>query len=70
MKKKAVFINIGRGNCVVEEDLEIALKEHIIRGACLDVFKKEPLPKESGLWDLENILLTSHSGNRTPDLFM
>lgn len=44
MKSSAVFMNIGRGPTVQEEDLTKALKEKMIAGAVLDVFKKEPLP--------------------------
>ncbi len=45
-----------------EEALIRALTEGRIRGAGLDVFHKEPLPEESPLWDLENVLLTPHLG--------
>jgi phosphoglycerate dehydrogenase-like enzyme len=51
MKPTAVFINIGRGESVIEDDLIIALSEKIIGGASLDVTRIEPLPKESPLWD-------------------
>ena len=60
MKKTAVFMNIGRGPTVQEEDLIKALKEEIIGGAVLDVFKKEPLDQESELWSLPNVLITPH----------
>lgn len=62
MKKEAVLINLGRGPLVEEEALIRALTEGRIRGAGLDVFHKEPLPEESPLWDLENVLLTPHLG--------
>lgn len=45
----------------------VALKEGIIAGAALDVFAVEPLPKESELWDLENVLMTPHSADLTTD---
>jgi phosphoglycerate dehydrogenase-like enzyme len=44
MKPNAVFINIGRGASVVENDLIKALKDKVIAGAYLDVFSVEPLP--------------------------
>ena len=42
MNKDAIFINVGRGNVVVEEDIAEALNNNIIRGAALDVTKKDP----------------------------
>ena len=60
MKKSAVFFNVGRGPCHKEDDLIQALKEKTIHGACLDVFEVEPLPKESELWGLPNVLMTPH----------
>ena len=62
MKKEAVLINLGRGPLVVEEDLIKALKEKVIKGAGLDVFAKEPLPEDSPLWSMEQVLLTPHLG--------
>jgi len=67
MKKSAVFMNIGRGNTVVEDDLVKALKEKIIAGAVLDVFSKEPLSESSELWDLPNVLMTPHCADHVPD---
>ena len=60
MKNTAVFMNIGRGPTVHEEDLTKALKDGVIGGAVLDVFKKEPLDTESELWSLPNVLITPH----------
>ena len=63
-KKTAVFISIGRGSNVVEEDLIEALKKGYIGGAALDVFKVEPLPKTSPFYTDEEIkskiLITCH----------
>jgi len=67
MKKNAVFMNIGRGTCVNEEDLIKALNTKMIGGAVLDVFKKEPLDKSSGLWVCENVLITPHCADRDAD---
>lgn len=60
MKSTAVFMNIGRGTTVNEEDLVSALNSGTIGGAVLDVYKKEPLVAESGLWDCKNCLMTPH----------
>lgn len=60
MKQSAVLINIGRGSIVHEADLIDALQEGVIAGAGLDVFEKEPLPAESPLWHMENVVVTPH----------
>jgi len=60
MKPTAVFMNIGRGSCVKEEDLVQALNTDKISGAVLDVYKQEPLPAESDLWDAKNLLMYPH----------
>jgi phosphoglycerate dehydrogenase-like enzyme len=64
MKRTAYLINIARGTVVVESALVRALQENWIAGAVLDVFEKEPLPEDSPLWTLENVIVTPHlSGN-------
>ncbi|MFH1462174.1 MAG: D-2-hydroxyacid dehydrogenase [bacterium] len=60
MKKEAILINIGRGGVVNEEELIQALKDGRIAGAGLDVTEKEPLPEESPLWDMEQVIITPH----------
>jgi len=60
MKKNGFFINVGRGGTVVEKDLIKALTVGVIAGAGLDVFENEPLPEDSELWDIENVILTPH----------
>jgi len=60
MKKSAYLVNVGRGELIDEEALIQALKTKQIAGAALDVFEEEPLPKDSPLWDLENVILTPH----------
>jgi len=60
MKPTAFLINVGRGDTVDEEALVRALEEKWIAGAGLDAFTVEPLPKESKLWDLPNVILTPH----------
>ncbi len=66
MKKDAVFINISRGKTVKEKDLIRALKEKLILGAGLDVFEEEPLPQDSELYTLPNVIITPHIGGVTP----
>jgi len=64
MKKTAVFMNIGRGSTVNEQDLVEALNTEVIGGGVLDVFKKEPLVVESGLWECKNLLITPHCADQ------
>ena len=64
MKKTAVFMNTGRGTTVDEEDLADALYQGKIKGAVLDVFKKEPLVKESRLWKAPNLFMTPHCADQ------
>lgn len=65
MKPSAVLINIARGACVDEQALVRALKDGAIGGAGLDVFEQEPLPPESELWGLENVILSPHISGGT-----
>jgi phosphoglycerate dehydrogenase-like enzyme len=60
MRPSAFFINIGRGKIVHLAALERALREGWIAGAGLDVFETEPLPADSPLWYLPNVILTPH----------
>jgi|GEM_PF-356096 len=60
MKKSAFFINLGRGETVVESDLVQALKRGAIAGAGLDVFEREPLGPDSPLLKLPNVVVTPH----------
>lgn len=60
MKQGALFLNCGRGNAVVQEDLRQALLEGHLAGAALDVTDPEPLPPDSPLWDVPNLLITPH----------
>lgn len=62
MKRDGVVINIARGGVLDEDALTAALRAGKIRGAGLDVFTTEPLPKESPLWDMPNVFITSHIG--------
>lgn len=66
MKKTAVFINIGRGNTVVEEDLIAILEEKKISHAVLDVFVEEPLPNGHRFWEMDNVTITPHISGISP----
>lgn len=61
-----VLINVARGEVVVEEALTDALTSGTIRGATLDVTREEPLPPDSPLWDLPNIVITPHQSGEGP----
>ncbi len=65
MKPTAYFVNISRGEVVDEEALIRALREGRIAGAGLDVFWQEPLPPDSPLYDLPNVILTPHISGAT-----
>ena len=65
MKQTAVLINIARGPVVDQEALVRALKEGEIAGAGLDVFEQEPLPPESELWEMENVIMSPHISGGT-----
>lgn len=64
-KENAVFINLGRGPVVDEQALIQALKDGKLKGAALDVFTEEPLPKDSEFWDLPNVLISPHNMDQT-----
>lgn len=64
MKKSAVFMNIGRGTTVEEDDLATALHSGQIAGAALDVFKVEPLAKTNRLWQAPNLFMTPHCADQ------
>lgn len=60
MGPRSYLVNIARGELVDEEALIGALRERAIAGAALDVFRREPLPSSSPLWELDNVILTPH----------
>ncbi len=66
MKESAYFINVARGEIVKESELITALRDKVIAGAGLDVFAEEPLPSDSPLYGMENVLITPHIGGIFP----
>ena len=66
MRRTAFLLNVARGNVIVEKELIEALQAGTIAGAMLDVFECEPLPQDSLLWDMPNVIVTPHvSGTPT-----
>lgn len=66
MKRGAILINIARGAIVDEAALVDVLREGHLGGAALDVFAKEPLPADSPLWELPNVIVSPHSASTVP----
>ena len=60
MKPDAVIVNVARGEIIDEDALVAAIRGNRLRGAALDVFRNEPLPRSSPLWSLPNVLITPH----------
>lgn len=69
MKKTAVLVNVARGGIVVEPDLIEALKAREIHAAAFDVFEIEPLPADSPLLQLDNLVVTPHLASLASDNF-
>ncbi len=67
LKATAILVNMGRGSLIDEKYLIKHLKEKKLFGAGLDTVVTEPLPEDSPLWDLENVLLTPHATPAQPD---
>jgi phosphoglycerate dehydrogenase-like enzyme len=63
LKPTAILVNIARGQVIDEDALIAALREGRIAGAALDVFREEPLPPSSPLWDLPNVIINPHSAS-------
>jgi phosphoglycerate dehydrogenase-like enzyme len=61
LPRHAVIVNIGRGTVIDEPALIEALRAGRLAGAALDVFHKEPLPADSPLWDMPNVIITPHN---------
>jgi phosphoglycerate dehydrogenase-like enzyme len=69
MKRTAILVNAARGGVVVEADLITALKAGVIAGAAMDVFETEPLPADSPLLALDNLVVTPHLASAASDTF-
>lgn len=67
MKPGAIIYNVGRGPVINTPDLIAALESGHLGGAGLDVVDPEPLPEDSPLWDMPNVLITSHTSGASPN---
>jgi phosphoglycerate dehydrogenase-like enzyme len=67
MKSTAIVINVGRGPIIKEEAMLHALSSGRIKGAALDVFDEEPLPRNHPFYRMENVLLSPHCADHTSD---
>ena len=67
MKPGAFLLNLARGRLCDENALLDALRNKRIAGAGLDVFRTEPLPKQSPFWDMDNVLITAHCSGSSDD---
>jgi glyoxylate/hydroxypyruvate reductase A len=67
IKKGAVYASVGRGSTTDEQALIEALHSGHLDGAVLDVTEKEPLPEDSPLWKMKNVILTQHTGGGRAD---
>ncbi|MBM7579620.1 D-2-hydroxyacid dehydrogenase [Jeotgalibacillus terrae] len=65
MKNGSFVVNIGRGEIIDEQAMTSALQKGKIAGAGLDVFATEPLPEDSPLWEMENVIITPHTAGST-----
>ena len=68
MKPTAWIVNIARGPIVDDAALQAALREKRIGGAALDATTPDPLPADSPMWDFENVIVTPHSSNSSPNV--
>ncbi|WP_227352773.1 D-2-hydroxyacid dehydrogenase [Haladaptatus salinisoli] len=69
MREDAYFVNVARGKCADESALVAALREGDIAGAALDVFEEEPLPDDSPLWEMDEVLVTPHAAAAEIDYY-
>lgn len=68
IKPGAYLVNIGRGSVIDEAALVESLENGHLSGAALDVFEVEPLPEDSPLWTMENVIVSPHSTDVVPEL--
>ena len=69
MDEDAVLINVARGPVVDESALVAALRGDELAGVALDVFEEEPLPEESPLWEMDEVIVTPHHAAATVDYY-
>lgn len=69
MRDGAYFYNVGRGRTVDTQALVRALERGKLAGAGLDVTDPEPLPEDSPLWDMPNVIITGHTAGKTPNMW-
>ncbi|WP_276280525.1 D-2-hydroxyacid dehydrogenase [Halorussus caseinilyticus] len=69
MREDAYLLNVARGSVVVQDELVAALRGDEIAGAGLDVFEEEPLPEDSPLWEMEEVIVTPHRAAAERDYF-
>ena len=63
MKSGSTIVNIGRGKLIKQDELIAAMNDGKPQYAVLDVFDPEPLPADSQLWDMDNVIISPHSSN-------
>ena len=65
MKPNSFLVNVARGGLVIERDLVAALRSKHLAGAAVDVTDPEPLPLDSPLWDMPQVIITPHVGGQS-----
>lgn len=60
MKETAILVDVSRGGVIQQDAMINALRNGSIAAAALDVFEEEPLPKDSPIWALDNVILSPH----------
>lgn len=69
MNEESYLINVARGGVIEQKALVSALESAEIRGAALDVFESEPLPRESPLWEIDDVIVTPHAAAYTREYY-
>jgi D-2-hydroxyacid dehydrogenase (NADP+) len=69
MNEESYLVNVARGGVIDQETVVSALETGEIRGAALDVFESEPLPEESPLWGMDNVVVTPHAAAYTREYY-
>lgn len=67
MKETAIFMNFGRGDVIIEEELIQAMSEHQIEFAVLDVFETEPLTDSHPFWTMDNVIVSPHVSSHSSE---